>query len=71
MVTARKMFEELGYNTPAINPDNLIVYFAGFMRHRQEITFGLKTKEVRIDVRYARPELIKAIYKQCEELGWL
>lgn len=73
MVTARKMFEELGYKLPCYKTksDTYLVYYTRYQWSGEEIVFLLKDKEVRIDAKHVRPELVKAIYKQCEELGWL
>ena len=70
MVSARKMFEDIGYRIPVVQDEERIFYYTGNIFNREEIAFLLKDKEVRIDAKHVRPELLRAIYKQCEELGW-
>lgn len=75
MKTAREMFEEIGYKlSEAYSEDTLISYFDG--KKNITIEFCVKNKRFRkakgvFDcVNISIPEL-KAIQKQCKELGWL
>lgn len=75
MKTAREMFEEIGYKlSEAYSEDTLISYFDG--KKNITIEFCVKNKQFRkakgvFDcVNISIPEL-KAIQKQCKELGWL
>ena len=70
MVSARKMFEDIGYRIPVVQDEEQLFYYTGNIFSREAITFLLRDKEVRIDAKHVRPELLRAIYKQCEELGW-
>lgn len=74
-MTAREMFEGIGYKlSEAYSEDTLISYFDG--KKNITIEFCIKDKRFRkakgvFDcVNISIPEL-KAIHKQCEELGWL
>lgn len=75
MKTAREMFEGIGYKlSEAYSEDTLISYFDG--KKNITIEFCVKNKQFRkakgvFDcVNISIPEL-KAIQKQCKELGWL
>ena len=67
------MFEELGYHRRA--DIDVIVYFQKFGLHYFKIMFDLSEKVLDIDTNFERTEieddLLKAINKQAEELGWL
>ena len=73
MKSAKDMFEELGYKRRA--DIDVIVYFQKFGLHYFKIMFDLSEKIVDIDTNFERTEieddLLKAINKQCEELGWI
>lgn len=75
MMNAREMFEGIGYKlSEAYSEDTLISYFDG--KKNITIEFCIKNKQFRkakgvFDcVNISIPEL-KAIQKQCKELGWL
>lgn len=75
MMNAREMFEGIGYKlSEAYSEDTLISYFDG--KKNITIEFCVKNKQFRkakgvFDcVNISIPEL-KAIQKQCKELGWL
>lgn len=72
-ISAREMFEELGYKR-STNVD-AIVYFQKFGLHYFKIMFDLSEKVLDIDTNYEgteiENELLKAINKQAEELEWL
>lgn len=75
MKTAKEMFEGIGYKlSEAYSEDTLISYFDG--KKNITIEFCIKNKQFRkakgvFDcVNISIPEL-KAIQKQCKELGWL
>lgn len=74
-MTAKEMFEGIGYKlSEAYSEDTLISYFDG--KKNITIEFCIKNKQFRkakgvFDcVNISIPEL-KAIQKQCKELGWL
>lgn len=74
-MTAKEMFEGIGYKlSEAYSEDTLISYFDG--KKKITIEFCIKNKRFRkakgvFDcVNISIPEL-KAIQKQCKELGWL
>lgn len=74
-MNAKEMFEGIGYKlSEAYSEDTLISYFDG--KKNITIEFCIKNKQFRkakgvFDcVNISIPEL-KAIHKQCEELGWL
>ena len=74
-MTAKEMFEGIGYKlSEAYSEDTLISYFDG--KKNITIEFCIKNKRFRkakgvFDcVNISIPEL-KAIQKQCKELGWL
>ena len=75
MKTAKEMFEGIGYKlSEAYSEDTLISYFDG--KKNITIEFYIKNKQFKkakgvFDcVNISIPEL-KAIQKQCKELGWL
>lgn len=73
MMTAKEMFEKLGYKRRA--DIDVIVYFQKFGLHYFKIMFDLSEKIVDIDTNFERTEieddLLKAIDKQAKELGWI
>ena len=74
-LSAREMFEELGYKRST--DIDAIAYSKKLdgIFHRFEITFDVLEKEIVIDVGYEAYiidyALLKAINQQCKELGWL
>ena len=75
-MTAREMFEELGY-VFEIN-DNFIEYYKNSKRSffvYKHVCFDLVGKSYSASCNYENMEIdmptFKAIYKQLEELGWL
>ena len=77
-MTAREMFEAIGF-VPFCKTKDLIIYenFPDNEKERINVVFYLKIKQIRVyyvetdeDVFINMP-LLKAINKQCEELGWL
>lgn len=74
-MTASEMFEKLGYQKSVIN--KRIIYYLETKGafYYKEIIFDLVQKEIVIDGNFIRTEiendLLKAIDKQAEELGWL
>ena len=77
-MTAREMFEAIGV-VPFFKTNDLIIYenFPDNEKERINVVFYLKIKQIRVyyvetdeDVFINMP-LLKAINKQCEELGWL
>lgn len=74
-MTAKEMFEELGYKRNVENKK--IIYFLELEGtfYYDEITFDLLEKEILIDTNFEVTSigdyLLKAIDKQAEELGWL
>ena len=69
---AEDMFSKLGYKR-SIEREK-IIYLFKVKYYYQEITFDLSEKIVDIDTNFERTEiendLLKAINKQVEELGW-
>ena len=63
--TAKEMFEELGW-VQETNNKSFIVYERGF----RTIVF-LRYEKAIVPLCYINVRLLKAINKQCEELGWL
>ena len=71
-MTAREMFEELGYKRNV--EDDKIIYLQKFVYSTFEITFDLSEKEINIDTDMEvkiEGDILQAIDKQAEELGWL
>jgi hypothetical protein len=74
-MNASEMFEKLGYERNVRN--KRIIYYLETKGafYYKEITFDLLQKEIVIDGNFIRAEiendLLRAIYKQAEELGWL
>lgn len=71
-MTAREMFEELGYKRNV--EDNKITYSQKFGYETFEIMFDLSEKEINIDTDMEvkiEEDILQAIDKQAEELGWL
>lgn len=71
-MTASEMFEELGYKRNV--EDNKITYLQKFGYETFEIMFDLSEKEINIDTDMEvkiEEDILQAIDKQAEELGWL
>lgn len=71
-MTASKIFEELGYKRNV--EDNKITYSQKFGYETFEIMFDLSEKEINIDTDMEvkiEEDILQAIDKQAEELGWL
>lgn len=71
-MNASEMFEELGYNRNV--EDNKITYSQKFGYETFEIMFDLSEKEINIDTDMEvkiEEDILQAIDKQAEELGWL
>lgn len=75
MMNAREMFEGIGYKlSEAYSEDTLISYFDG--KKNITIEFCIKNKQFRkakgvFDCVNISIQELKAIQKQCKELGWL
>ena len=74
-MTAREMFEELGYEQISAS-DLKIRYFQSFEVGTFKITFSNMCNEVFFEthgnfIASITPKELKAINKQVEELGWL
>lgn len=78
-MNAREMFEELGYKRRA-DIDAMLPFIAYRKKidgtfHYFEVTFDLLEKEITLDDGYEAYvitySLLKAINKQCKELGWI
>lgn len=74
-MTAREMFEELGYQRNAENEKIIYIIETKGSFYYQEIIFNLVKKIIVIDGNFLEVAientLLKAINKQCEELGWI
>lgn len=71
-MTASEMFEELGYKRNV--EDKKITYLQKFGYETFEIMFDLSEKEISIDTDIEvkiEEDILQAIDKQAEELGWL
>lgn len=71
-MTSSEMFEELGYKRNV--EDNKITYLQKFGYETFEIMFDLSEKEINIDTDMEvkiEEDILQAIDKQAEELGWL
>jgi hypothetical protein len=71
-MTASEIFEELGYKRNV--EDDKIIYLQKFGYSTFEITFDLSEKEINIDTYMEvkiEGDILQAIDKQAEELGWL
>lgn len=71
-MTASEIFEELGYKRNV--EDNKITYSQKFGYETFEIMFDLSEKEINIDTDMEvkiEEDILQAIDKQSEELGWL
>ena len=74
-MTAREMFEELGYQTNEENEKIIYLIETKGSFYYQEIIFNLVQKVIVIDGNFLEvaieSDLLKAINKQAEELGWI
>nr|DAV02696.1 MAG TPA: MqsA [Caudoviricetes sp.] len=71
-MTASEIFEELGYKRNV--EDNKITYSQKFGYETFEIMFDLSEKEINIDTDMEvkiEEDILQAVDKQAEELGWL
>lgn len=74
-MNAEQMFEELGYQRNAENEKIIYLIETKGSFYYQEIVFNLLQKVIVIDGNFLEVaierDLLKAINKQCEELGWI
>lgn len=74
-MTAREMFEKLGYQRNVENEKIIYIIETKGSFYYQEIIFNLVKKIIVIDGNFLEVaienNLLKAINKQCEELGWI
>ena len=74
-MTAREMFEELGYQRSEENEKIIYLIETKGSFYYQEIIFNLVQKVIVIDGNFLEvaieSDLLKAINKQAEELGWI
>ena len=74
-MTAREMFEELGYQRNEENKKIIYLIETKVLFYYQEIIFNLVQKVIVIDGNFLEvaieSDLLKAINKQAEELGWI
>ena len=74
-MTAREMFEELGYQRNEGNEKIIYLIETKGSFYYQEIIFNLLQKVIVIDGNFLEVaienNLLKAINKQAEELGWI
>lgn len=74
-MTAKEMFEKLGYQRNAEKEEIIYLIETKGSFYYQEIIFNLLQKVIVIDGNFLEVaierDLLKAINKQCEELGWI
>lgn len=74
-MNAEQMFEELGYQRNTENEKIIYLIETKGSFYYQEIIFNLLQKVIVIDGNFLEVaienNLLKAINKQCEELGWI
>lgn len=74
-MTAKEMFEELGYQRNEENEKIIYLIETKGSFYYQEIIFNLVQKVIVIDGNFLEvaieSDLLKAINKQAEELGWI
>lgn len=74
-MNAEQMFEELGYQRNAEKEKIIYLIETKGSFYYQEIIFNLLQKVIVIDGNFIEVaierDLLKAINKQCEELGWI
>ena len=75
MMTAKEMFEKLEYKRNLDSNELIYTKALKGTYHCFEITFDLTEKEVELyddhEAYTINRDLLKAIFKQVEELGWL
>lgn len=75
MMTARDMFKKLWYQRDVENEKIIYIIETKGSFYYQEIIFNLVKKIIVIDGNFLEVaienNLLKAINKQCEELGWI
>lgn len=69
-MTAKEMFEALGFELQFYSNGNQMCY-EDKDNVLEDICFYVEEKNISTTLYNLPPELIKAIYKQCQELGWL
>ena len=73
MSEADKLFEELGYEKEEYNPD--VIYYTSNILDTIYFAFNKNTKKVCFiennEAGDISMEELKAIYKKCDELGWI
>lgn len=67
--TADEMFEELGLKK--IRNDNEAIIYDYSDNFGKLVEFSIKIKCIRADFFWFDMDVLKAINKKCEELGWL
>ena len=65
-MNAEEMFEKLGYKGVPLYSSECLYY----ERYDEHFSFDLISKEIGVCDYYITMEELKAINKQCEELGW-
>lgn len=65
-MNAEEMFEKLGYKKVPLNSSECLYY----EKYDEHFSFDLISKEIGVCDYYITMEELKAINKQCEELGW-
>lgn len=74
-MTAQEIFEKLGYQRNVENEKIIYLIETKGSFYYQEIIFNLVQKVIVIDGNFLEVaienNLLKAINKQCEELGWI
>ena len=74
-MNAEQMFEELGYQRNEENEKIIYLIETKSLFYYQEIIFNLVQKVILIDGNFLEvaieSDLLKAINKQAEELGWI
>lgn len=74
MMSAKEMFEELGYGYKRSEESEKITYFQRFGNGYFRITFGLSKKEIVIVTNIGNiieNDLLQAVIQQAKELHWL
>ena len=69
MMTAREMFEALGYECSKCNDRNRIIRY--YNEQKDEFVFWIKQQEFSSSEFVITVDEFKAIQKQMEELGWI
>ena len=71
MSEADKMFEELGYEKREGETYDVFYSPLNEEGYVESISFDKKRKKIRVFNTVVLLEELKAIYKQCEDLGWI